>query len=55
MTAETGQPLSFTGASNQGIATRPNITQGVGVRAAHPSRTQWFNPAAFTNPANYSF
>jgi hypothetical protein len=55
MTAETGRPLAFGGASNQGIATRPNITPGVDVRAAHPSRTQWFNTAAFTNPADYSF
>jgi hypothetical protein len=55
MTAETGRPLSFSGASNQGIATRPNITPGANVRVAHPSRTQWFNTAAFTNPADYSF
>ena len=54
MTAETGRPLSFTGATNQGIATRPNIQPGVSV-AGSKTRTQWFNTAAFVNPSDYSF
>ena len=53
-TAETGRPLAFGGASNY-AATRPNIVPGVDIRVAHPSRTQWFNPAAFSNPADYTF
>jgi hypothetical protein len=55
MTAESGRPLSIAGASNQGIATRPNLKPGVSVKVPHQSRTLWFNPAAFVNPPDYSF
>jgi hypothetical protein len=55
MTVESGRPLGITGASNQGIATRPNFKPGVSVRPAKQSRTQWFNPAAFVNPPDYTF
>jgi hypothetical protein len=54
MTAESGRPLSFTGATNQGIATRPNILPGVSV-AGPKTRFAWFNTAAFVNPADYTF
>jgi hypothetical protein len=55
MTAESGRPLGFSGASNQGIAIRPNLAPGVSVKVASPSRNQWFNPAAFINPPDYTF
>ncbi|MDR3723857.1 MAG: carboxypeptidase regulatory-like domain-containing protein [Terracidiphilus sp.] len=55
MTLESGRPLQFSGASNQGIASRPSFKPGVDVKAAHQSRSQWFNPQAFINPADYSF
>jgi hypothetical protein len=55
MTAESGRPLGFTGATNQGIATRPNLVPGVSVVAPHRSRTEWFNTAAFVDPPDYSF
>jgi hypothetical protein len=55
MTAESGRPLGFTGATNQGIATRPNFAPGVSVAVPHPSRTEWFNTAAFVDPPDYSF
>ncbi|CAN5625361.1 TonB-dependent receptor [soil metagenome] len=54
MTAETGRPLAFSGASNYS-ATRPNLVPFASIRVAHPSRAQWFNPAAFSNPADYTF
>lgn len=55
MTLESGRPLLISGASNQGIATRPNFNPGVSVRVRHPNRNQWFNPMAFVNPPDYSF
>ena len=55
MTAESGRPLGFTGATNQGIATRPSFASGVSVALPHPSRTEWFNTAAFIDPPDYSF
>jgi len=55
ITAESGRPLVFSGANNQGIATRPNILPGVSVKLAHPSKEKWFNTAAFVNPADYTF
>ena len=55
MTVESGRPLGFTGASNQGVAIRPNILPGVSVATTAPNRNQWFNPAAFVNPADYTF
>jgi hypothetical protein len=55
MTLESGRPLLITGASNQGIASRPNFSSSVGVKAAHQSRSEWFNPLAFVDPPDYSF
>jgi hypothetical protein len=55
MTGESGRPLLFSGASNQGVATRPNILPGVSVKLAHPTIAKWFNTAAFVNPPDYSF
>jgi hypothetical protein len=55
MTAESGRPLAFSGASNQGVAIRPNFAPGVSVATATPNRNMWFNTAAFVNPADYTF
>ncbi len=55
MTLESGRPLLITGATNQGIASRPNFNPGVSVKVAHQSKAQWFNPNAFVDPADYSF
>ncbi len=62
MTLESGRPISVTGASNH-LATRPNVNPNVPVRAPHRGRDalyktgslQWFNPAAFVNPPDYTF
>ena len=55
ITAESGRPLVFSGANNQGVATRPNILPGVSVKLDHPTKEKWFNTAAFVNPADYTF
>jgi hypothetical protein len=55
MTLESGRPLLISGASNQGIASRPNFNPGVSVRVPHPTKAEWFNPLAFINPPDYSF
>lgn len=55
MTAESGRPLVFTGATNQGVATRPNILPGVSVKLPHHTLAKWFNTAAFVDPPDYSF
>jgi hypothetical protein len=55
MTLESGRPLLITGATNQGIASRPNFNPGVSVKVANQGRSQWFNPLAFIDPPDYSF
>jgi hypothetical protein len=52
---QTGTPLNITGATSQGTATRPNYAVGVPIAVAHPTALQWFNPAAFVNPSDYTF
>ena len=59
---KSGRPIGVTGASNH-LATRPNVNPDVPVRAPHQGRgalyrtgsLQWFNPAAFVNPPDYTF
>ncbi|HEX4031420.1 MAG TPA: TonB-dependent receptor [Terracidiphilus sp.] len=55
MTLESGRPLLITGATNQGIATRPNFKSGVSMKSPNQSKAEWFNPNAFVDPADYSF
>lgn len=55
MTLESGRPLLISGASNQGIASRPNFNPGVSVKSANQSKAQWFNQQAFIDPPDYSF
>ncbi|HTV56313.1 MAG TPA: TonB-dependent receptor [Terriglobia bacterium] len=62
MTLESGRPVSVTGANNH-LATRPNLIANVPVKIAHQGRgalyktgsLEWFNPAAFVNPPDYTF
>jgi hypothetical protein len=62
-TLQSGFPIAVTGATNQGIATRPNLDPTQTINLPHPSRAnlyrtgrmQWFNPAAFLDPQDYSF
>ena len=51
-----GSPLSFTVPGNtlgNGFNTRPNLVGDP--RLAEPAASQWFNPAAFANPARFAF
>lgn len=54
-TFEGGRPLVISGASNQGIATRPNLVPGAKVKLDNPTLGKWFNTAAFVNPPDYTF
>jgi Carboxypeptidase regulatory-like domain len=51
---QTGNPVSITGASNN-LATRPNFVPGVSATVPHPTKSEWFNTAAFINPPLYTF
>ena len=53
LTIQTGTPVAITGANNQGIATRPNITSQA--KLSHPSRNEWFNTGVFVDPPNWTF
>lgn len=62
-TMQSGYPIGITGATNQGIATRPNWNPNVSPFVQHQGRSvlyrtgklEWFNPQAFTDPPDYSF
>jgi hypothetical protein len=58
-TFETGQPFSVTytapGSQVYGASGRANQVPEVPLYPAHKSLAQWFNPAAFTAPAPYTF
>ena len=62
-TLQSGWPIGITGATNQGIATRPNWNPNVSPFVTHQSRSvlyktgqlEWFNPLAFVDPPDYSF
>jgi hypothetical protein len=62
MTIESGRPIGVTGANNH-LATRPSLIPGVPVNVHHQGKSalyttgtlQWFNPAAFINPPDYTF
>lgn len=56
---ETGQPFSVTytapGSQVYGASGRANRVTGVPIYPAHKTRSEWFNPAAFTAPPAYTF
>jgi hypothetical protein len=60
-TFQSGQTLSLSASGNvttaQGNVTsnRPNVVPGVSDQLAHPTIAQWFNTAAFTPPAPFTF
>lgn len=53
--AQTGRPLTISGANNHGIATRPNFRPGYSTRLAHRSKSEWFNTQAYMNPPNWTY
>jgi hypothetical protein len=58
LTAESGLPLSIQPASNNigfGFNQRPNIVPGVNPVPANQSINDWINPAAFSQPAAFTF
>jgi hypothetical protein len=59
LTAHTGLPLSINPASNNtagfGFNQRPNIVSGVSPIPQNQSINDWINPAAFSQPAPFTF
>lgn len=59
VTLQTGTPLNpvyfATDFANSGTPNRPNIVLGQNVLAAHPNADQFYNPAAISAPAPYTF
>jgi hypothetical protein len=53
-TIQSGSPIALT-ATVAGGGNRPNVVPGVSDKAAHQSLSQWFNTAAFSQPAPYTF
>jgi hypothetical protein len=58
LTAESGLPISIQPASNNigfGFNQRPNVVPGVNPVPANQSINNWINPAAFSQPAAFTF
>ncbi|MGB2679164.1 MAG: TonB-dependent receptor [Candidatus Acidiferrum sp.] len=58
LTAESGLPISIQPSSNNvgfGFNQRPNIVPGVNPIPANQSISDWINPAAFSQPAAFTF
>jgi len=53
-TLQAGTPIALS-ASATGGANRPNVVPGVNDSVPHQTLAQWFNTAAFTSPAPYTF
>jgi hypothetical protein len=53
-TVESGTPISLT-VPVQGGGNRPNAVPGQSARLDNPTLGQWFNTAAFSNPAPFTF
>jgi hypothetical protein len=54
MTLQSGSSIPLI-ASVQGGGNRPNVVPGVSDRPANQSLAQWFNTAAFSAPAPYTY
>jgi outer membrane receptor protein involved in Fe transport len=55
MTIQAGLPIPITMPTNYFGADRPNVVPGVSDKAANQSLSQWFNTAAFSAPAPYTY
>ncbi len=53
-TMESGTPLSLS-AAVAGGGNRPNVVPGTSARLANPTIDRWFDTAAFSNPAGYTY
>ena len=51
---QSGQTLSLSATNNLGT-NRPNVVPGVSDQVANPSLSQWFNTAAFSVPAAFTY
>ncbi len=51
---QSGQTLSISATNNLGT-NRPNVVSGVSDQVANPSLSQWFNTAAFSIPAPFTY
>jgi hypothetical protein len=54
-TFQSGQTLSLSASNNVTSSNRPNVVSGVSDRLAHPSLAEWFNTAAFSVPAPFTY
>jgi len=55
MTIQAGLPIPITMPASLLGANRPNVVPGVSDRATSQSLNQWFNTAAFTSPAPFTY
>lgn len=53
-TMESGSPISLA-ATITGGGNRPNVVAGVSDKVQHPTLETWFNRAAFSQPASYTY
>jgi hypothetical protein len=55
LTVESGTPIALAAPGISGIGTRPSVNPGVAYKIDKPSVNRWFNGAAFSAPAPYTF
>jgi hypothetical protein len=55
MTLQSGLPIPIQMSSNTFGADRPNVVSGVSDKPGQQTLAQWFNTAAFTAPAPYTY
>jgi Carboxypeptidase regulatory-like domain/TonB dependent receptor len=55
ISAQSGQTLSLSASNNVTSSNRPNVVSGVSDKVANPSLAEWFNTAAFSIPAPYTY
>lgn len=54
-TFQSGQTLSLSASNNVTSTNRPNVVSGVSDQLAHPTLSEWFNTAAFSVPAPFTY
>jgi hypothetical protein len=52
---QSGQALSLSASNNVTTANRPNVIYGVSDKVAQPTLAKWFNTAAFSVPAPFTY